>query len=242
MYSPNDNGFTLLEITVVLFIIGLLLGGLLVPLSTYIEQGQRVQTQTQLEEAREMLYGFTLKNHRLPCPDCSSNTAGNCGDIAGADAAHIGDGEEDIIAGDNCAHEIGNLPWVTLGMDGKDVWGHRFTYRVTNNFADAAAAGAGCTPDTLQVSFGLCSDGNIDIVAAAGTANYVARFVPAIVLSHGRNGMDTASPDELENSDGDAVFVYRDYSNEATTGFDDMLVWISPHVLRVKMLNAGILP
>ena len=242
MKHGNDGGFTLLELAVVLLIVGLLLGGLLVPLSTHIEQGQRAQTQTQLDEGREVLYGFVLKNHRLPCPDCSTDTSGNCNVIAAADATHIGDGEEDIIAGDNCAHESGNLPWITLGVKGNDAWNRHFTYHVTNNFADAIAAGTGCTPDTLNISFGLCSDGNIDIVSAAGTTNYVARSVPAVILSHGSNGTDDASSHELENSDNDAVFVYRDFSSSETSGFDDMLIWISPHILRAKMLAAGILP
>lgn len=242
MYSAYDRGFTLLELAVVLLIIGLLLGGLLVPVSTQIEQGQRAQTQAQLDEVREVLYGFVLKNHRLPCPDCSTSDPGSCDDIASADAARIGDGAEDIIAGDNCAHETGNLPWVTLGVKGNDAWGRRLIYHVTNNFADAIAAGAGCTPDTLNVSFGLCSDGDVDIVGAAGGTNYVARTVPVIVLSHGGNGPEAARAHELENSDDDAIFVYRDFSGDATAGFDDMLIWISPHILRAKMLDAGILP
>lgn len=241
-YHRNDRGFTLLELSVVLLIAGLLLGGLLVPLSTQMEQGQRTQTQAQFDEAREVLYGFVLKNHRLPCPDCSTDTVGNCDDIAAADAAHIGDGAEDIIAGDNCAHQTGNLPWVTLGVLGNDAWGRRLTYYVTNTFADTTTAGAGCTPDTLNVSFGLCTDGDVDIVAAAGTTNYVARDVPAIILSHAANGLDTTRVHELENADADAIFVYRDFSGDATYGFDDMLIWISPHILRAKLLDAGILP
>ena len=240
MYPGNNQGFSLLELSVVLLIIGLLLGGLLMPLSSQIEQRQRAQTQVQLDEARDVLYGFVLKNHRLPCPDCSTDTTGNCNNIA--DAALIGDGEEDIIAGDNCAHESGNLPWVTLGVEANDAWDRHFIYRVTNNFADAATSGTGCTPDTLNISFGLCSDGNIDIVSAAGMTNYVARTVPAVILSHGRNGPDTTSVHELENADDDVIFVYRDFSSDTTTGFDDMLIWISPHILRAKMLDAGILP
>jgi len=242
MAPASDEGFTLLELAVVLLITGLLLGGLLVPLSTQLEQGQRARTQAQLDEIREVLYGFVVKNHRLPCPDCGNDAPGNCADVYATSPAHLGDGAEDIIAGDNCAHESGNLPWATLGVAGADAWGRHFTYRVSNHFADAVAGGAGCTPDTLNVSFGLCTDGDIDVIAAAGTSDYVAQFVPALVLSHGGNGMVTSSAHELENSDGDAVFVYRDFSGDATSGYDDMLVWISPHILRLKMLDAGILP
>jgi hypothetical protein len=76
----------------------------------------------------------------------------------------------------------------------------------------------------------------------------VAQNIPVIVISHGKNWIETPTVQEEENYDdgsagnNDRVFVDKDYSNDATEGFDDMLLWISPHVLRNRMLMSGSLP
>ena len=233
-----QSGFTLIELAIVLFILGLLLGAILPPLAAQIDQKTREKTQAQLDEINEVLLGFMLNSNnvlsknRLPCPDCT-DTSGNCSGMTD------NDGIEDILAGDNCATEVGNLPWVTLGVKGTDDWGQRFIYRVTNDFSDLDD-GTGCTPNTLNVSFALCSDGDIDINDDAGNA--VAQNVPALVLSRGKNYLEAGSAFEQENTDADNIFVYMDFSSDAVNGYDDLMIWISPHILRTKMLNAGILP
>ena len=237
-----QSGFSLIELAIVLFILSLLLGSLLPPLSAQIEQKRREETQAQLEEIKEVLFGFTfnknntLGKYRLPCPDCSDNT-GNCTGMT------ANDGQEDILSATTCATEIGNLPWVTLGVRENDAWGQRFNYRVTDDFADVtdgASIPVSCTSTTLNVSFALCSDGDIDINDNTGAA--VAQDVPALVFSRGENYAETGSAFEQENTDGDKDFIYMDYSDDNTNGYDDLLIWISPHILRTKMLNAGILP
>ena len=238
----NQAGFSLIELAIVLFILSLLLGSLLPPLSAQIEQKRREETQAQLDEIKEVLFGFTfnqnnaLGKYRLPCPDCTDNT-GNCSGMT------ANDGEEDIVSATTCATEIGNLPWVTLGVKQTDAWGQGFLYRVTDDFADVtdgAAIPGSCTSSTLNVSFALCSDGDIDINDENG--NPVAEDVPALVFSRGKNYAETGSAFEQENTDNDNVFVYMDYSDDSTNGYDDLMIWISPHILRTKMLNAGILP
>lgn len=238
------NGFSLIELAIVLFIISLILGGLLPPLATQIEQRERERTQNQLDEIHDVLYGFVLQNRYFPCPDCWDNS-GNCA------SATANDGEEDTIGASpfTCATEVGNLPWSSLGVRETDAWGQRFTYRVTDGFADrdTGSDGTGCTPVTASVSFAMCSTGNITILDGDG-GNNVATGVPAIVVSHGGNWDEDPSDHEDENYDdgrtGDVAgtFVYRDFSTEAGNEFDDLMIWISPHVLRTRMLNAGILP
>ena len=76
----------------------------------------------------------------------------------------------------------------------------------------------------------------------------VANTIPAIVISHGKNWADAPTVQEQENyEDGSGgnnvnIFVDKEFSDDATEGFDDMIFWISPHVLNNKMVRAGILP
>ncbi len=214
------KGFTLIELAVVLFILALLLGGLLGPLAVQVERKERDETRAAMELALEAIYGFALANRRLPCPDSS------------------GDGAEDC--GGSPMTVVGNIPWQTLGVEGVDAWGRPFIYRVTEAFADGTD-GTGCGTATSGVSFELCSDGDIRIDDQAGSgAPYIAENIPAIVVSVGKERPTSAeaSTDEKENLDGDADFVSRDYA----TDFDDLVLWISPNVLRNRMVTAGRLP
>ncbi len=239
MKIQYHSGFTLIELAIVLFILALLLGAILPPLTTQIEQRQREQTQAQLDEIKEVLFGFmfnqnnVLNKYRLPCPDCRDN-AGDCATMT------ANDGVEDILGGASCATAMGNLPWVILGVKEHDAWGQRFTYRVTTTFGDntdGANNPPSCSDTTLNVSFALCSDGDIVVLNSAGGSN-LATEIPAIVVSYGKDWAEAPSTDEAENLNDDEYFVYRDYSFD----IDDLMIWISPHILRTKMLNAGILP
>ena len=240
-------GFTLLEITIVLLILGLL-SSFLTPLAIRFEQESRNNTRAQLDNIQQVLYGFVLKNRRLPCPDCADET----GDCMGV--ADVADGQEDIKTDNTCATEKGNLPWATLGVRGVDAWDHEFSYVVSESFADQndGTETSSCIP-TAGVSFSLCSNGSITVrdsaIGADGAAdttagNLIAENIPAIVVSHGENGITEAtySVDEMANADNNLVFIERDYSQSEDDGFDDILVWISPHVLRAMAVNAGILP
>jgi len=244
MNYSAQQGFTLIEMAMVIFILGLLMASFLDPLATRVEQEERNNTQIQLDEIEEILYGYVLQNNYLPCPDCIDNTA-NCV------AQTANDGIEDILA-NTCATLVGNLPWATLGVKGSDEWDNNFTYRVDSSFADRnvpATDGTGCETGsaTLNVSFSLCSDGDIeifgtDVAADASNTGDIATAIPAVVVSHGKNWAFAASADEGQNTDGDNEFVDKDYTQTAGAEFDDMLIWISPHILRTMTVKAGILP
>lgn len=244
-----QTGFTLVELAIVLFILSLLLGTLLPTFATRIEQEEREQTQAQLDEIKEVIYGYILRNSNLPCPDCRDNNGG-CA------AVTANDGLEDPIAGAGtsqvCASEVGNLPWATLGVKGTDAWEREFTYRIDDVFADRdptnkTTDGTGCGTPTLNVSFSLCSDGDITVRDSDGGA-IVAANIPAVIVSHGKNGAEAPSVHEQENYDdgsaGDTnkTFVDKPSDSPVAGTFDDMLIWISPYMLRNRMLNAGILP
>ena len=143
------------------------------------------------------------------------------------------------------------MPWATLGVKGTDAWGQFFTYRVTESFADDTD-GTACGTSTLNVSFELCSNGDNIVwnLEDNGDADWqiVATSIPAIVISHGKNWSDAPTVQEQENyEDGSAgnnvnIFVDKEYSDDATEGFDDIVFWVSPHILGSRMVQAGILP
>tara|TARA_R110002072_G_C7960630_1_gene533858 strand:- start:173 stop:919 length:747 start_codon:yes stop_codon:yes gene_type:complete len=248
MLTNKSNGFTLIELAVVLFIVGLLLAGILTPMATSVESSRRSTLEAQYNDIEEALIGFAIVNGRLPCPDCPLG-AGAAACTAGGNV--INDGIEDQVGtgtGDGCAVGMttnveGNLPWVTLGVEGDDPWGNVLAYQVDEAYADIDAE-AGCTPATANASFSLCTTGVIDIQDtgdACGTAiTPVASNVPVVVYSQG--AQTATSCNELENTDGDIRFVDRDYNLTAATYYDDMILWISPFVLNSRMVKAEVLP
>lgn len=67
-YPDRIRGFTLVEIAIAVFIIALLLGSILVPLTTQVENRNVDNTQRILDQAREALLGFAAANGYFPCP------------------------------------------------------------------------------------------------------------------------------------------------------------------------------
>lgn len=244
MKPTLQSGFTLIEMAIVLMIVGLLLGGILVPLNAQMDQRNNSDTQKSLSEIKEAIIGYALVYGYLPCPADPTIVTGTAG--AG-------------ISRTTCttvASTTGVVPWNTLGVSETDAWGNRYTYRVTWYFADSVASptyGSGCTtPNPApQASFALCSPGLLNVWSSAAKVATIAGSVPVVVISHGKNGAGAYTPqgmqlprgssaDELENSDGS--FNYDYVSHTPTATFDDLVVWISPNILNNRMVSAGKLP
>lgn len=241
--QQTQLGFTLVEMAIVLAIITLLLTGLIPTISNQIEQKQRSETRKQMDEIQQALIGFAIINGRLPCPADPAILTGTAN--AGIERATCTTAAVTVD---------GVLPWVTLGVPETDAWGNRFTYRVTEYFADTIALNTvqttgTCTSTPTSSSFALCTEGDITIKDSVG-GNTVASKIPAIVVSHGpkSSGAYTsqggavriagATGDELENANNDATFIYKTTASD----FDDLVVWVSPNTLFNRMVTAGKLP
>jgi prepilin-type N-terminal cleavage/methylation domain-containing protein len=222
----KSSGFTLVELAVVMAIIALLLGMLIVPLGTQMDQQRASETNRQMDQIREAVIGFATATGRLPCPATATTASG----VAGAGLENK--------PGIACGILEGVVPWATLGVPEADAWGRRFTYRVTSAFADDATGG-------LSATFLLTDGGDITITDGSAT---IAQNIPAVIVSHGKNGTGSYGSDggrfavgtanELENNNGNATFISRTNA----TDFDDLVVWVSPNVLKSRMVAANRLP
>lgn len=248
-------GFSLIEMAFVLIIVTLLLGGLLVPFATQVEQKRIAETNKALEEIKEALIGYALSHSSAPAPPIQPH-------LPCPDTNNDGGEDRDMATG-LCDDSEGNLPWATLGVGSQDAWGNRFHYRVSAAFSSSSAG----------FSLSSVSVGNdiINVCASNACPPNIASNVPAVVVSYGKNGFgarnsnnggarniapQAANLDETANQavamgTAHLVFVTRPMvapsnpcggAGQALCEFDDQLIWLSSNVLFNRMVAAGRLP
>jgi prepilin-type N-terminal cleavage/methylation domain-containing protein len=233
--KTSSRGFSLVEMAVVLLIIGLLMAGMLMPLSTQVEDRRIKETQETLEGIKEALIGFAVANGRLPRPATSAT-----------------DGNENPTACASDAACTGFIPWTTLGVAKLDSWGKIIRYSVTPAFTTTFTLS---TPGTKAIETRDSAGALIYLVGSAGCTG--SPCSPAVVFSHGKNnwGTDDAgnaladasatNADEDTNNGASVTFISRMATgNTAAAGgeFDDIVTWLSPNVLFNRMVAAGRLP
>lgn len=233
----HRQGFSLLEMAVVLVIISALLGGLLVSLSTTQEMNNRQTTEQRLGEILEAIYGFAQSTGRLPCP-----------------ATAASNGAEAPLGGGNCTQQHGFVPAVTLGVSGAvnsdgllvDEWLNPYRYSVTTANGNAFTTANGMRAIGMAA---LTPDLRVCSAAACGTE--IASGVPVVVLSMGADWatFTGAQVDAAENAGETTIAGYRHGNdiNFVSTGyiedvFDDMITWVSSNILYTRMISAGQLP
>jgi len=224
------RGFTLVELAIVLIIVSLLASGLMLSLSSQMDQRARSETDQKLQEIRDALIGYAASHSAtdgkpyLPCPDTD------------------GDGFENRPA-NTCGSAEGTLPWNDLGVASQDAWGNRFRYRVEPSFSGK------------DFGFTLSSPANMTICDQQACTSKLATKVPVVVISHGKNGYgatnagNTINPaptsaDELENTNTDAsgTFVSHPPTPSGPSEFDDQVVWLPTNILYNRLISAGRLP
>lgn len=250
------EGFTLVEMAVVLVVVSLVLGSLLVPLAGQVEQRKIQGTEQVLEQARDAVLAFAAARGRLPCP------AGTAGGQEKFGTSPPGNATNGI-----CESFWGFLPAATLGLspldaDGyaRDGWGGEV--RVSNfdqNRIRYAVLNPTGMPYVFTKTGGIRAAGmsavDSDVAAngllvcnAAGCAFKLTSEAVAVIWASGPNAATGGvSVDEAENPNPnggstDRVFVSRPRGAGTGPEFDDQMVWITPPILFQRMIAAGQLP
>lgn len=248
--NMNRSGFTLVEVAIVLVIVGLLLNGGMMILSTQQEMRRLEETKTMLSEAREALTGYAIVNGRLPCPASAASS-----------------GLESPVGGGGCTNPFnGFLPAVTLGLSGVDANGYltdawrldqnRIRYAVTTANANSVTTSNGIKSAKMSVlapDLRVCASSTgitATLCADPETSNVLSNNAVAVIYSLGKNapaggtGADESANPNANSGNNDSVFVSHTPVGVGGTGgeFDDLVIWLSPNILFNRMVAAGMLP
>lgn len=240
-YRTKQQGFTLVEIAIVLLIVGLLTRTLLEPVTTAQLHRKYDVTRSELQTVKDSLHAHLVAHGHLPCP--ISDTASNqMSDTHDAEAV--------------CMISQGTVPAVALGLSGAinsggallDVWNRPYRYVVS--LSSHALQGNQRLPDwttpgeasyvglrNLSSSLVLCLE---PAQATCASRNVRAGDLVFLVFSLGQDL--TTQGAQLENQDGDETFVIGALSTHGDLPFDDQIVWSSTQDVVYWMLRAGWLP
>ena len=233
--NKNNGGFSLIEITIVLIIGGLLFALLADSLLTAQQQAKVDVTRERIKAIDEAIRNYSLLNYRLPCVarrNAAPDTTNFAVELTNCTAAPVGTETSRSAIGTNTAR-IGTVPTRTLNLPdsyGYDGWGTRFTYAVIESAASTATFNISQTTGN-----GI---GVVDVATPPNSLITPARSLSYIVVSHGENkvggfniqGFQTiacnTTTNEGENCDNDSLFRSTTITStriaDATT-FDDIV-------------------
>jgi type II secretory pathway pseudopilin PulG len=260
----------MVELAVTLVIIAILLGSILVPLQTQVENRKIDETQHIIERARDALLGYAAAYGYFPCPaSATSNGQEPVGTNHAIGAANTCPA---AVWGANMYH--GFLPAATLGLTptdangyAVDAWGlaqNRIRYSVSNVTVNGITqpftrvngmrnAGMSNISSATTLLY-VCNNGTNVSATISPYCNppqtvTIASSVPVVIWSVGPNAATTggASVDEAQNPNpvggsADRIFVSRTKSGGTSGEFDDIVTWIGVPTLFNRMIAAGQLP
>ncbi|HEY8095242.1 MAG TPA: type II secretion system protein [Methylobacter sp.] len=244
------KGFTLVEMAIVLVIVGLILGGIMMPLSVQMDQHNATSTRATIANVQEALIGYAMANGRFPCPAVAGAT--------GVEAFAAGGAGTGI-----CANLVnaGFVPGVTLGVSPTnangyvvDGWNNPIRYAIVPLTNDAGASyiftkslgmkNAGISWIALQSLLSVCNTSTgIGATTCSGAATTLTNSAVLVIFSQGKNFPTIGIPDEQANNVGDVFIDHTPNPTGAANGeYDDIMSWVSINTVFSRMVQAGQLP
>lgn len=194
--SAGQRGFSFIEVSIVLVIVGLLLALSAEFAGNYLERQRYAAASSKLTGVEQALIRFVSVTKRLPCADSN------------------GDGVEDGAPGSCAAHgdaSVGTIPYTTIGIArdvATDPLGNRFAYAVDEKLTDDThPAGMEITEDQAGLNgMGLLiQEGGVTVLDPSATPMPTgAAYV--LMADHWYDDPSTSNVDEtLENAIGTAT-------------------------------------
>lgn len=247
----QQQGFTLIELAMVLLIVGLLSAGGIRLLSTTFEQQRYQQTQQDMNDIKEALITYYTQFGRLPCPDHEHFPNNSDHGV-----------EKPVIPNGTCSNSKGWLPHVTIGIGANgDAWGQRYRYMLHPIFTKLTTSPlAACSIDNLTNSrANSYNNDNIIIQNLQATPINISEWSGFVIVSTGKNGAITnanigttngaftasggcLNTDTLEQENCDNDNTLRSgliQSDGQVIVYDDLVNWVSDLQLIAAARKAG---
>lgn len=142
----SQNGFTLLEMAIVIIISGIIMSAVLTVLPSVMRTGKLKEGRVILDKYDRALQGYAIVNLRLPYADTSGNGEENNGEF------------------------VGDLPYRTLGLSSRnDAWGNPVKYAVYGSAGNPSISLTGNPADKAAL---LVIIGNIPPAATSFNSAY----------------------------------------------------------------------
>lgn len=250
----QQKGFSLLELSIALAILGGILSGVYLSQSSSREFNNQKENQAFMERIQNAFYTFVQVNGFLPCPDTDN------------------DGRENrnlSLSGElrQCTLTYGQVPYLDLGMKNTDEWRGRLHYAVnqdaddTNliiddtqsasyfNRDDTAAPvpsfdlntppiGVLGGPQSGNGNYIICRESSNSCDGSTANSNIIEHSAIAVVVSFGTAGGSARSAIEQENTDNDAYFWQAQRSISSGQEFDDQLFWLTGYDLKYAIIRS----
>jgi prepilin-type N-terminal cleavage/methylation domain-containing protein len=245
--SEKLHGFTLVELTIVLVLAGIVMTMGLGMVTATLENAAYSETKAKQAQIKTSLLGYLRTNGHLPCPTVPSSTGGL---VSGTAALSCTGSESD---------GYGVVPWITLGLPRESVidgWGSYFTYKVAKRWTAKSSPANDFTINELTKPTAALTIQGVNAEGAALETTTTEAVV--VIVSHGKNGhgaqtqkvvarlpVTDAGLGEAANADvNTTTFILRPVTIDPAAfngAYDDLVTYLKAQDLLQPLVSEGTL-